>query len=177
MVIYNMEFNKLATQLGEKLEAHNFMLTTAESCTGGQVAEVVTSVSGSACWFERGFVTYSNQAKQEMLGVKTATLEKYGAVSEETAQEMAAGALLHSHAQISIAVTGIAGPTGGSVEKPIGTVCFAWTGKSLPTQSATQHFTGDRNSIRTQAVKYILEKIIQTLTPAPLPEGEGLMLP
>jgi nicotinamide-nucleotide amidase len=160
------DFYKLAKQVGEILEAKKLMLVTAESCTGGQVAQTVTSVSGSACWFERGFVTYSNEAKQEMLGVKPATIETYGAVSEETAREMAEGALLHSHAQISLAITGIAGPTGGSKEKPVGTVCFAWTGQNLPTTSITKHFIGHRDDIRTQATQFVLETLIKTVIPA-----------
>src|SRR5258708_6846429 len=112
----------LAERVGQLLKAHKLMLTTAESCTGGQIAEAITQIAGSSQWFDRGFVTYSNAAKQEMLGVKKITLEQAGAVSAETAAEMAEGALRHSHAQISIAVTGIAGPTGGSVDKPVGTV-------------------------------------------------------
>lgn len=153
-------FHKLAKQVGETLENKNFMLVTAESCTGGQIAQTVTSVSGSAAWFERGFVTYSNTAKQEMLGVQAETIKKYGAVSEQTAREMAEGALSHSHAQISLAITGVAGPTGGSKEKPVGTICFAWAGQNLTTYSTTKHFSGDRDDIRTQATQFALEHLI-----------------
>lgn len=153
----------LAKQLGIALEVKNLMLATAESCTGGQVAEIITSVSGSASWFERGFVTYSNIAKQEMLGVNPETIKKYGAVSEATAKEMAEGAILHSHAQISLAVTGVAGPTGGTKQKPVGTICFAWAGKNIPTKTSIQHFHGDRASIRSQATQFALENLLNFL--------------
>jgi len=116
----------LATLVGARLKAKGLKLATAESCTGGWVAQAVTSVSGSSEWFDRGFVTYSNQAKCEMLGVRPETLAAHGAVSEPTAREMAAGALEHSVAGVSVAVTGVAGPTGGSPQKPVGMVCFAW---------------------------------------------------
>jgi nicotinamide-nucleotide amidase len=151
----------LATQIGQDLQRHQLMLVTAESCTGGQVAEVITSIAGSANWFERGFVTYANVAKQEMLGVSAATLENYGAVSEQTAQEMAEGALQHSHAQISLAITGIAGPGGGTVDKPVGFVCFAWAGKQLVTQTQQRLFAGDRLSVRTQAVYVALQGLMK----------------
>ena len=155
------DFYKLAKQLGAILEAKGLMLATAESCTGGQIAQVVTCVSGSASWFERGFITYSNTAKQEMLGVHAETLEKYGAVSEQTAREMAEGVLLHSHAQISLAVTGIAGPTGGTKEKPVGTICFAWAGVDMPTRSEQKHFQGDRTGIRDQATIFALKALLE----------------
>lgn len=154
---------KLAQQLGKVLEQQGLMLTAAESCTGGQVAQVITSVSGSASWFERGFVTYSNLAKQEMLGVKPETLEKHGAVSEATAKEMAEGALLHSNAQVSIAVTGVAGPTGGTASKPVGTICFAWAVKNKFINSMQKHFEGDRISIRSQATQFVLQELLQKL--------------
>jgi len=157
------KFTNLAKQLGAALEAKNLMLVTAESCTGGQVAEIITSVSGSASWFDRGFVTYSNIAKQEMLGVHAETIEKYGAVSVQTAKEMAEGAILHSHGEISLAVTGIAGPTGGSKQKPVGTICFAWAGKNIKTQASKQHFFGDRASIRSQAAQFALENLLNFL--------------
>jgi nicotinamide-nucleotide amidase len=154
------KFINLAKQLGRALEKKNLMLVTAESCTGGQVAEIITSVSGSASWFERGFITYSNIAKQEMLGVRAATIKKYGAVSIETVKEMAEGAILHSHAQISLAVTGIAGPTGGTKQKPVGTICFAWAGKNIKTKTSKQRFHGDRTSIRSQAAEFALEQLL-----------------
>src|SRR5665647_2559878 len=115
----------LATLVGARLKVQSLMLATAESCTGGWVAQVATAIAGSSDWFERGFVTYSNAAKQEMLGVGAGTLAKYGAVSEQTAREMAAGALAHSRAQVAVAITGIAGPAGGSPDKPVGTVCLS----------------------------------------------------
>src|SRR5512135_3018157 len=116
----------LAMQVGAGLKARGLMLATAESCTGGWVAQAVTAIAGSSDWFDRGFVTYSDAAKQEMLGVSAGTLGRHGAVSEHTAREMAAGALAHSRAQVALAITGIAGPGGGSSEKPVGMVCFAW---------------------------------------------------
>src|SRR5215831_857510 len=119
----------LARRVGSRLRRRGLMLATAESCTGGWIAQAVTSVAGSSDWFERGFVTYSNEAKKEMLGVRAATLSRHGAVSEEAAREMASGALKRSGAHVAIAVTGIAGPGGGTREKPVGTVCFAWATK------------------------------------------------
>jgi len=122
----------LATELGALLKAHGYMLALAESCTGGMVAEVITSVAGSSAWFDRGFVTYSNQAKIDMLGVSEQTLENLGAVSEQVAVEMAFGALKHSQAHIAGSITGIAGPDGGTADKPVGTVCFAWAETNKP---------------------------------------------
>ncbi len=157
------DFEKVAKELGETLERRQLTLTTAESCTGGMVSEVVTSVSGSASWFERGFVTYSNQAKQEMLDVPAETLKEFGAVSEQAAIGMAKGALEHSHASVSIAVTGIAGPTGGTDEKPVGTICFAWVLKDGFLKSEKKHFDDDRNNIRLQATEYVLQQLIAFL--------------
>ncbi len=153
----------LADQVGRLLKEHGLMLATAESCTGGQIAEAITTIAGSSNWFERGFVTYSNAAKTEMLAVKKITLEKMGAVSAEVAQEMAEGALKLSQAQVSIAVTGIAGPEGGSAEKPIGTVWLAWAQKDKPTQTELKHFTGDRNTIRTMTTTFALQKLVEIL--------------
>ena len=116
----------LATLVGARLRAKGLMLTTGESCTGGWVAQAITTVAGSSDWFERGFVTYSDAAKQDMLGVSARTLAEHGVVSEHTAREMAIGALARSRAQVALAITGIAGPGGGSPEKPLGMVCFAW---------------------------------------------------
>src|SRR5665811_1542520 len=141
----------LVTLVGAKLRAKALMLTTAESCTGGWVAQAVTAVGGSSEWFERGFVTYSDAAKQEMLGVSARTLAAHGAVSEETAREMAIGALAHSRTQVALAITGIAGPDGGSAEKPVGTVCFAWAMKSGAVSAETRQITGDRESVRRQS--------------------------
>ena len=158
---------KLAIDLGLALKTRGFMLVLAESCTGGMVAQVVTSVAGSSAWFDRGFVTYSNAAKIEMLGVLTETIEKFGAVSEETAKEMALGclkkaALKNSHAQIAVSVTGIAGPDGGSADKPVGTVCFGFAFNGQIT-TITQSFSGNRQQIRQQAVRFVLASLNETL--------------
>ena len=153
----------LATQVGARLKAQGLMLATAESCTGGWVAQAVTAISGSSDWFERGFVTYADAAKREMLGVSADTLARHGAVSEQTARAMAAGALAHSSAQVAVAVTGIAGPTGGSPEKPVGTVCFAWSRKDAVLRAQTRRFEGDRESVRRQSVVVALEGILALL--------------
>jgi nicotinamide-nucleotide amidase len=153
---------ELARRIGERLKAANAMLATAESCTGGWAAQVVTSVAGSSEWFERGFVTYSNAAKQELLGVRPETLERHGAVSEQTAREMARGALEHSRATVALSITGVAGPTGGTREKPVGMVCFAWS-RGGEVHSETRHFSGDRESVRRQSVILALEGVLKTL--------------
>jgi nicotinamide-nucleotide amidase len=149
----------LAPRVGKALKSAGALLATAESCTGGWVAAVVTSVSGSSEWFDRGFVTYSNEAKQDMLGVTAATLERFGAVSEETAREMATGAVARSRAGISVAITGVAGPTGGTPAKPVGMVCFAWA-RGGRVESETCRFSGDRDSVRRQSVAHALEGVI-----------------
>lgn len=156
-----------AEALGQALMARRQMVATAESCTGGWVAQVLTSVAGSSAWFERGFVTYSNTAKREMLGVPAATLARHGAVSEPTARAMAQGALEGSHAEVALAITGIAGPGGGSPEKPVGTVCFAWAAKKLPVYSTTVHFAGDRQAVRAQAVATALDGLLGYLRQSP----------
>jgi len=154
--------NELARRLGEALKAKGWKFATAESCTGGWVAMQATAIAGSSDWFERGFVTYSNEAKRELLGVQDVTLVKHGAVSEATAREMAAGALGRSHAQLALAVTGIAGPGGGSAQKPVGTVCFAWAvGSKI--HSETRRFDGDRESVRRQSVVRALEGALESL--------------
>jgi nicotinamide-nucleotide amidase len=150
----------LAAAAGEALRARGWMLATAESCTGGWIAQAVTSVSGSSSWFERGFVTYSNAAKQELLGVREATLAAEGAVSEAAAREMAAGALARSRAQVTVAVTGVAGPTGGTAAKPVGMVCFAWQAPG-GAWSETRRFDGDREAVRRQAVAAALEGVLR----------------
>ncbi len=137
------------------------MLVTAESCTGGGVAEAVTRIAGSSEWFERGFVTYSNAAKREMLGIKPVTLKKYGAVSEPVVREMAVGALSHSHAQAAIAVSGIAGPSGGTPEKPVGTVCFCWASNAGRIVTRTCHFPGDRQDVRIEATFIALNGLLE----------------
>jgi nicotinamide-nucleotide amidase len=154
--------DELAKKVGERLKATKRQLVTAESCTGGWVAQAVTSVAGSSSWFERGFVTYSNAAKQELLGVRQKTLDAHGAVSEETAREMATGALGEIKGGIALAVTGVAGPGGGTPDKPVGMVCFAWAdGKKL--RSETRRFSGDRDSVRRQSVIRALEGVLETL--------------
>ncbi len=139
------------------------MLATAESCTGGGVAQALTDISGSSAWFERGFVTYSNTAKVEMLGVRQSTLETHGAVSEATVREMAAGALAHSHASISVSVSGIAGPDGGTAEKPVGTVWFAWALRDGEVHARLHHLTGNRAAVRVQSVQIALQGLFNLL--------------
>ncbi len=161
------ELEKLATELGTTLKARGFMLALAESCTGGMVAQAVTSVAGSSAWFDRGFVTYSNASKIDMLGVSAETLEKFGAVSEQIAAEMALGclkasALKHSHAQIAGSITGIAGPDGGTADKPVGTVCFGIAQAKQHT-TITQYFTGNREAIRQQAAIAMMAELINQL--------------
>jgi nicotinamide-nucleotide amidase len=153
----------LASLVGTRLRAEGMMLATAESCTGGWVAQEVTSIAGSSGWFERGFVTYSNAAKMEMLHVKANTLHSHGAVSAQTAGEMAAGALASSHAHVAVAITGIAGPDGGSADKPVGTVCFAWARTNRKVHAETRHFDGDRESVRRQSVIVALQGVLELL--------------
>lgn len=153
----------LTEQLGNQLMAHKLMLVTAESCTGGGLAEMITQVPGSSAWFERGYITYSNDAKREMLGIDLDTLESYGAVSEQTACAMVEGALSHSHAQVAVAITGIAGPDGGTEEKPVGTVCLAWYREGQQVQSTKIHFDGDRQQVRQQACLLALQGLIDLL--------------
>jgi len=154
---------KIAEQLGSCLQQQKLLLVTAESCTGGGVAQAITSIAGSSNWFERGFVTYSHLAKQEMLGVQSSTLAQFGAVSGQVAVEMASGALIHSHADVSLAVTGVAGPEGGSKEKPVGTVYFAWAGKVVGKQVQCQYFSGDRHAIQAQSVEFVLMQLLNAL--------------
>ncbi|MDO8890463.1 MAG: nicotinamide-nucleotide amidase [Sulfurimicrobium sp.] len=154
---------RLAEETGQALKARGWMLVTAESCTGGWVGEAVTAVAGSSSWYDRGFITYTNASKQEMLGVQPETLQHNGAVSEETVREMAAGALLHSQAHISLAISGIAGPGGGSPDKPVGTVCFAWSIKNGPLKSERRVFAGDREAVRQQAVFHALQGVLALL--------------
>ena len=154
--------NALAKKLGRRLKRAKAMLVTAESCTGGWAAQVATSVPGSSDWFERGFVTYSNAAKRELLGVRKSTLEKHGAVSQQTAREMARGALRRSRGTISLAITGVAGPSGGTAAKPVGTVCFAWISKKR-IFSETRRFRGDRAAVRWKSVVFALKGVLRTL--------------
>jgi nicotinamide-nucleotide amidase len=138
-------------------------LTVAESCTGGWLAKVITDLPGSSAWFECGFVTYSNASKQSMLGVSEETLSVHGAVSEATVSEMTQGALKQSGADLALAVSGIAGPGGGSDEKPVGTVCFAWQRQGEEANVSRERFSGDRETIRLQSVLYLLARLGELL--------------
>ena len=153
----------LAQQVGVALKQRGLMLVTAESCTGGWVGEAVTMIPGSSEWFERGFVTYTNVAKQEMLGVSPATLAAHGAVSEQTVREMAVGALIHSHGQVAASVSGVAGPGGGTPEKPVGMVCFGWGVAGSEPITQTRYLAGDREAVRRQAVVEALEGVLRLL--------------
>jgi nicotinamide-nucleotide amidase len=156
-------FQHLVERVAERLRSRGHTLVTAESCTGGWVAKVVTDMAGSSQWFDRGFVTYTNTAKQEMLGVGEATLAEHGAVSEATVREMAEGALRHSHGDVSVAISGVAGPGGGSEAKPVGMVCFAWAVAGGNTVSRVTHFEGDREAVRRQAVETALEGVLDVV--------------
>ncbi len=154
----------LARQLGEKMQEQGTHLVTAESCTGGWIAQVITAIPGSSQWYDRGFVTYTNTSKHELLGVRNETLSEYGAVSEETVLEMAEGALLQSQAEYSVAVSGIAGPDGGTVTKPVGTVFLAWGIIQQTTRTEKKLFHGSRDNIRQAAVVAALEGLISLQT-------------
>ena len=154
--------NELAQKVGEALKARGLMLVTAESCTGGWAAMALTAIAGSSDWFERGYVVYSNAAKREELGVSEDTLTRHGAVSEETAREMAAGALNNGRGQVALAITGVAGPSGGSRDKPVGTVCFAWA-RGGKISSETRRLDGDRESVRRQSVLHALQGVLELL--------------
>lgn len=154
----------LAAELGAVLKARNYKLALAESCSGGMATQYITAIAGSSAWLDRSFITYSNAAKIDMLNVSPTTLEKFGAVSEQTACEMAIGALANSDATITASITGIAGPDGGWAEKPVGTVCFAicanFTNALPRTLSKTQYFMGSREEIRMQSVKFLFEQLL-----------------
>jgi len=152
--------DELARRLGRLLKRRRLKLVTAESCTGGWAAQAVTAIAGSSDWFERGFITYSNDAKRELLGVSARTLRKFGAVSEETAREMARGALRRGRGSIALSITGVAGPGGGSRAKPVGTVCFGWAARGT-LRSETRHFRGDRRSVRRQSVLHALRGVLE----------------
>ncbi len=185
------ETARLVETLAAQLLARGWMLATAESCTGGLIAAACTDLAGSSTWFERGFVTYSNAAKAQMLGVDAALIAQHGAVSEPVARAMAQGALQHAHAQVALAVTGVAGPGGGSADKPVGTVWFAWalphgtptsdadarpagiTAK-VPVQAAmlhseVMHFVGDRAAVRQATLQHSLRRLLELLPPLPAP--------
>ncbi|MBD2785814.1 nicotinamide-nucleotide amidase [Xenorhabdus sp. DI] len=158
--------NQLSIELGNRLKQKKLSMTCAESCTGGWIAKVITDIAGSSAYFNRGFVTYSNDAKHEMLGVSPTSLAQFGAVSEQVVKEMAAGALTAAKADVSVAVSGIAGPEGGSEEKPTGTV---WVGfafyldENIQIVTYRQHFSGDRNSVRLQAVIFSLKTLLEEI--------------
>ena len=156
----------LITDIAQRLTASGKMLVTAESCTGGLIAAQITARPGSSAWFERGWVTYANAAKTEELGVTAELIAQHGAVSEAVAAAMARGACAHSHGDFAIAVTGIAGPDGGSAEKPVGTVCFGWASNTGSTIE-TVHFKGDRQSIRQQATHHALAGFLSMLIHIP----------
>lgn len=156
----------LAEDLAHELLERGWMCATAESCTGGGIAAALTELAGSSSWFERGFVTYSNEAKVEMLGVAAATIARFGAVSEQTAREMAKGALSHSRAAAALAVTGIAGPTGGTVDKPVGTVAFGWAVAGQPATTRMRCFEGNRQAIRQAAIEHAIVGMVGYLRDA-----------
>lgn len=157
----------LSHRLGQYLRQQGLTLVTAESCTGGWIAKVITDIPGSSGWFERGFVTYSNAAKEDLLGVASEVLVQHGAVSEETVTQMALGALTHSPADVAIAVTGIAGPDGGTPNKPVGTVWFTWAVPGQEVLTRRERFTGEREAVRRQTVRLALEVLIELLDARP----------
>ncbi|KOR27975.1 damage-inducible protein CinA [Achromatium sp. WMS1] len=154
---------EMVTALGKQLCQRDWRLAVAESCTGGWIAKVITDIAGSSLWFERGFVTYSNLSKQELLGVSTQVLQQHGAVSAATATAMVKGAITHSNADVALAVTGIAGPNGAMPTKPVGTVWFAWVVPGSELCVHCRYFSGDRNTIRYQAVQYALLELLDIL--------------
>lgn len=153
-------FINLLQEIAATLQQLNWQLVTAESCTGGMVASCITDISGSSHWFERGFVTYSNLAKQELLSVPEQSIITYGAVSKEVATAMVLGALQHSIGHVALAVTGIAGPNGGTIEKPVGTVCFAWAIRNAALKVVKKQLSGNRQEIRQTACQYALEGLL-----------------
>lgn len=157
------DLKDLSQQLAKVLLGMKKQLAVAESCTGGWLAKCLTDVAGSSAWFERGFVTYSNAAKREMLGVSAATLDEHGAVSEAVVREMAQGVLARSPADIAVAISGIAGPGGGTPDKPVGTVCFAWATRDGLEEVVTRRFDGDRDAVRRHAVRHALDRLLDLL--------------
>jgi nicotinamide-nucleotide amidase len=160
--ILDMNTEALCAQLADRLQARGWMLATAESCTGGMIAAACTDLSGSSNWFERGFVTYSDAAKTELLGVDPALIAQHGAVSEVVARAMAFGAVRHAHAQVSVSVTGVAGPTGGSPQKPVGTVWFGFQVDGQLT-SEMRRFDGDRAAVRSATVQHALQRLLELI--------------
>ncbi|AKJ41645.1 hypothetical protein SOASR032_17410 [Pragia fontium] len=159
--ILNKRTCELSQQVGERLARQGLWFTCAESCTGGLVAAYITEIPGSSAYFDRGFVTYSNQAKQDLLGVKPQTLHQWGAVSELTVREMASGALKAANADVSVAISGIAGPDGGTQDKPVGTVWFSWVHRDGRVLARKICFTGDRHQVRQQAANYALTVVLE----------------
>lgn len=155
------ELMQLSEQVGQALKARGATVTTAESCTGGWVAKVITDIAGSSAWFERGFVTYSNEAKAQMIGVREETLAQHGAVSEPVVVEMAIGALKAARADYAVSISGIAGPDGGSEEKPVGTVWFGFSTARGEGITRRECFSGDRDAVRRQATAYALQTLWQ----------------
>ena len=153
--------HELSVEIGAALKAKGWWVTCAESCTGGLIAKAITDIAGSSAWFDRGFVTYSNAAKHELLGVSESTLEQYGAVSEQVVHEMAQGVLHAAGADVAVSVSGIAGPDGGSAEKPVGTVWFGFAGKDGRILTAKQQFSGDREAVRLQAAVFSLQTALR----------------
>lgn len=158
-----IEIRKTIHQIEQRLKQKQWQLVTAESCTGGLVSGFITEIAGSSLWFERGFVTYSNLAKHDMLGVPKALIDEFGAVSEEVAMAMAKGALAHSAGQVALSVTGIAGPDGGSVAKPVGTVCFGWAAVGLEPLTVKRQFLGNRQEVRLASCQCALEGVLTLL--------------
>jgi len=156
------ELFQLSTRLGKLLKEKGQYITCAESCTGGWLAKTITDIAGSSGWFERGFVTYSNQAKSAMLGVRPSTLEQHGAVSAPVVHEMALGALAAASADYAVAVSGIAGPDGGTLEKPVGTVWFGFAARHREPFSQLMHFEGGRDDVRRQAVHFAMKTLLDT---------------
>ena len=162
-MISDQKLSLLANELGNLLIQRDFMLVSAESCTGGWVGQIITAIPGSSKWYDRGFITYSNLSKQEMLGVDERSLQEFGAVSQQIASEMASGAISHSCAHVSIAVTGIAGPGGATEGKPVGMICHGWAIKDGLVRNAVCFLEGDREAIRRQAVAIALQGAIDLI--------------
>lgn len=160
------ELCTLAEKVGAALAAHQWQMTAAESCTGGLVSAAITEIAGSSAWFDRGFVTYSNEAKVELLGVSQLTLHAHGAVSEQTVREMVAGALARSVAHVAVAISGIAGPAGGTADKPVGTVCFGWQRRGAVPRCLTHYLAGGRAAVREASVQIALEGILELVASA-----------
>ncbi|KQN64769.1 nicotinamide-nucleotide amidase [Erwinia sp. Leaf53] len=158
------ELQQLSIRLGQRLQAEGASVTAAESCTGGWIAKVLTDIAGSSAWFQRGFVTYSNEAKQQMIGVSAAALAEHGAVSEAVVREMAQGALQAAGADYALSVSGIAGPDGGSDEKPVGTVWFGFASAGGEVRAERRRFSGDREAVRRQATAHALQTLLDHLS-------------